>query len=134
MDLEKKQPGVEINKPTDGGFWQRPNVRLALYLLLFAFFWLWWQSDMRMAREKVPYSDFLKYLEQGELDEVLVKDDLIEAKLKLRDEKTGKPKVIMTIPLANNELASMLEKHAVQYAVQHDNRWMVALVRFPGTS
>ena len=94
MDLEQKKSGVEINPPPDGGLWQRPNIRLTLYLLLFLLFWLWWQSGMRVVREEVPYSQFLTYLEQDQIARVLVQDDLIEATLKLQDESTGKPRII----------------------------------------
>ena len=68
MDLEKKKPGVEINKPPGDGPWQRPNAQLALYLLMFALMWFWWQSDLRVAQEEIPYSQFLKYLEQDQVD------------------------------------------------------------------
>ena len=56
MELDKKNPGVEINKPPYPGFWQRPDVRLALYVLLFSLLWFWWQSDLGVAREQIPYS------------------------------------------------------------------------------
>ena len=124
MDLEQKKSGVEINPPPDGSLWQRPNIRLTLYLLLFLLFWLWWQSGMRVVREEVPYSQFLTYLEQDQIARVLVQDDLIEATLKLQDESTGKPRIITTVALTNSELAGMLEKHAVEYQVQQDNRWL----------
>jgi cell division protease FtsH len=128
MDLDKKKPGVEINKPTENGFWQRPNVRLGLYLLLFSIMWVWWQSDFHQAREEIPYSEFVQYLETDQVDKVLVGDTYIQGILKLKDEKSGKPRVIVTVPLANNTLAENLEKHGVEYAVQHDSKWLGALL------
>ncbi len=128
MDLDKKKPGVEINKPTENGFWQRPNVRLGLYLLLLSMMWVWWQSDFHQAREEIPYSEFVQYLENDQVDKVLVGDTYIQGILKLKDEKSGKPRVIVTVPLVNNTLAENLEKHGVEYAVQHDSKWVGALL------
>jgi len=128
MDLEKKKPGVEINKPPGDGPWQRPNAQLALYLLMFALMWFWWQSDLRVAQEEIPYSQFLKYLEQDQVDKVLVQDSYIQGTLKLKDEKSGKPRIVVTVPLANNELAVLLEKHSVEYAVQHDNQVLASVL------
>ena len=128
MELDKKKPGVEINKPPDPGFWQRPDVRLALYVLLFSLLWFWWQSDLGVAREQIPYSEFLKYLEHDQVDKVLVGDDIIQGTLKEKDQKTGQPKMVVTVPLANNELAAKLEKHGVEYAVRHDSRWLASVL------
>jgi cell division protease FtsH len=128
MDLEKKKPGVEINKPPENASWQRPDLRLALYLLLFSVLWFWWQSDLRVAQEEIPYSQFLKYLEQDQVDKVLVEDSFIQGTLKLKDEKSGKPRVVVTVPLANNELAGMLEQHSVEYAVRHDSHVLASVL------
>ncbi len=128
MDLEKKKPGVEINKPPENGSWQRPDLRLALYVLLFSVLWFWWQSDLRVAQEEIPYSQFLAYLEQGQVDKVLVEDSFIQGTLKLKDERTGKPRVVVTVPLANNELAGMLEQHSVEYAVRHDSHVLASVL------
>ena len=77
MDLEQKKPGVEINKPPGNGSWQLSNPGLAFYILLFSLLWFWWQSDLRVSREEIPYSEFLQYLEQDQLEKVLVEDSHI---------------------------------------------------------
>ncbi len=128
MELEKKKPGVELNKPPENDFWQRPNVRLGMYLLLCTILWVWWQSDLHQAQEEVPYSEFVTYLDQGQVDKVLVGDAVIQATLKHKDPKSGQPRVIVTVPLANAALAKSLEKQGVDYTVQHDSKWLGALL------
>jgi len=120
-DAERKKAGLEVNKPQPGGFWQQPGFRLALYAMMFISLWAWWQSDQQMAQEEIPYSAFLDYLQKDQVEEVLVTDSVIEGTLKLKDKQTGKPRVVLTVPLADNELADKLEKHGVKYAVRHDN-------------
>lgn len=128
MDLEQKKPGVEINKPPGNGSWQLSNPGLAFYILLFSLLWFWWQSDLRVSREEIPYSEFLQYLEQDQLEKVLVEDSHIQGTLKLKDESTGKSRIVVTVPLANNELAGLLEKHSVEYAVQHDSQVLASVL------
>jgi cell division protease FtsH len=111
MDLEQKKSGVEINRPVGDGSRQLSNPGLALGILLASLLWFWWQSDLRAAREEIPYSEFLRYLEQDQLEKVLVEDNFIQGTLKLQDERTGKPRIVVTIPLANAELAGLLEQH-----------------------
>ncbi|WOJ93112.1 ATP-dependent zinc metalloprotease FtsH [Congregibacter variabilis] len=123
---DKQQGDIEINTSADGAPWKRPNVQLAVYLMLLAM--LWWQWGMRVAREEIPYSDFLTFLDQGQIDTAIVKDNRIEAVLKIKDEKTGKPRIVVTVPLADSELASMFREHAVDYAVRHDSGWLPALL------
>jgi cell division protease FtsH len=128
MDLQRKKPGVELNKPPELGFWQRPQVRLALYLLMFSILWFSWQSDVRLEQEAIPYSEFVKKLEQGQVDKVLVSDSFIHGTLKTNDVKSGKPKEFTTIPMANNELAAMLERQGVEFTVQHESQWLTTLL------
>ena len=54
--------------------------------------WVWWQSDFHQARDEIPYSEFVQYLETDQVDKVLVGDTYIQGILKLKDEKSGKPR------------------------------------------
>lgn len=125
FNLDTKKPDIEINKPgpKPGGFWQRPNVLLVLYLLVFAVSWYLWQSVSRQAMEEIPYSQFLSYLDQEMVDKAVVTETLIRGTLKTED-KTGKPREFITVPLADSDLAQLMEKHGVEYVVRHESHWL----------
>jgi hypothetical protein len=53
----------------------------------------------------------LQLLEQDQIDKTVVTENMITGTLKLNDEKTNKPRVFNTVPLPNNELALLMEKH-----------------------
>jgi cell division protease FtsH len=76
-----------------------------------------------MVQAEIPYSQFLQYLEQDKIDKAVVTENLIDGTLKIKDEKTGKPRRFLTVPLPNNELAQLMEKHGVEYTVRHETHW-----------
>ena len=47
FSVNPNKPDIEINKPGEVRFWQRPNVTLVLYLLFFAAMWYLWQSGKK---------------------------------------------------------------------------------------
>jgi cell division protease FtsH len=122
--LRQDKPDIEINKPEKAAFWRRPNITLLMYLVFLAATWYVWHSAQTVAREEIPYSQFLKYLEQEQVDKAVVTENLIQGTLKIKDEKTGKPREFVTIPMADNELALLLEKHGVEYSVRHESNWL----------
>jgi len=124
LDLGLKRPDIEVNKPGGMKFWHRPEVNLVLYLLFLAAIWSLWQSADRMAQAEIPYSQFLHYLEKGKVDKAVVTENLIDGTLKIKDEKTGKSREFVTVPLPNNELAQLMEKHGVEYTVRHETHWL----------
>ncbi|MGA9031715.1 MAG: ATP-dependent zinc metalloprotease FtsH [Sulfuricaulis sp.] len=128
FDVGPKKPDIEVNKPAKTKFWQRPDVNLILYILFFAAMFYLWQSSTTMEQQEIPYSQFLQYLEQNQVDKAVVTENLITGTLKLKDEKTGKPREFITVPLPNNELAQLMEKHGVQYTVRHETHWLGTLL------
>ncbi|MGM8226235.1 ATP-dependent zinc metalloprotease FtsH [Cellvibrio sp. ARAG 10.3] len=126
--MNQKAPDIEINKPEKTPFQRRPSVNLILYLLFFAAIWFMWQSTSRMLQEEIPYSQFLKYVEQDQVDKAVVTENLIRGTLKLKDEESGKPRVFATVPLPNNELAQLMEKHEVEYTVRYESHWFSSLL------
>jgi len=127
FDLGLKDPDIEVNNPSGSRFWQRSAVNLVLYLLYLLFMaaiWSLWQSADRMVQAEIPYSQFLQYLEQDKVDKAVVTENLIDGTLKINDEKAGKPRAFVTVPLADNELAQLLEKRGVQYTVRHETHWL----------
>ena len=127
FSMDGNKPEIEINKPGDVKFWQRPNVSLVLYLLFLAGMWFMWQSASQLAQEEIPYSQFLKYLEQDQVEKAVVTENLILGSLMIKDAKSGKPRAFATVPLPNNELARMMEKHGVEYTVRHETHWLSSI-------
>ncbi len=124
---EDKKPDIEINKPPGAGekkFWQRPDFTLFLYLLLMLLSFQFWQGYQQTKSEEIPYSEFLKHVDNKEVKEALVTDKYITGTLTLEDELTRRPKRFVTVPLWNNELAKELEKQGVEYHVRHGDNWL----------
>jgi len=118
-----REPDIEINKPGERKLWQRPQFTFWSYLLfIIASFYLW-QSVGEMQREQIPYSEFLQHLEKDEIAEAIVTDRMIRGTLTLKDETSGNPRLFITVPLWNNELAQDLEKHKVKYSVRIGDKW-----------
>jgi len=105
-------------------FWRRPNIVLGIYLLMFTVMWYLWQSTTRLEQEEIPYSQFLAYVQQGEIEKAVVTDKLISGTLKATDQHTAKPKNFVTVPLPDTELAQLLESHGVEYTVRRDSNWL----------
>ncbi len=119
-----KKPDIEINKPAKRRYWQNPNVLLLMYLIFLALSLYVWQGAEKMRREELPYSDFLRYVKEGQVADAVVTDKLITGTLKLKDEETGQPRRFVTVPLWNDELAQTLEEHGVRYTVRPSNDWL----------
>ena len=119
-----KKPDIEINKPVDSKFWQRPEFSVWLYIILFLSFFYLWQGFAEMQQEEMPYSEFLAHVEKHEVAEATVTDKLITGVLTLNDEKTGKPRHFYTVPLWDNDLARDLEKNGVKYKVRQSDNWL----------
>ncbi len=123
-----KKPDLEINKPTDQRFWQTPGGMFLLYALFMLGLLYLWQWSAEGAREEIPYSEFLKYVEQKKVEEALVTDRLIVGTLKEQDPKTGKPRRFITVPLFDEDLAKFLEQNGVTYRVRHGDNWLTNLI------
>ncbi|HHJ13242.1 MAG TPA: ATP-dependent metallopeptidase FtsH/Yme1/Tma family protein [Gammaproteobacteria bacterium] len=118
------QPEIEINKPPAHKFWQRPDFTLWMYILfLIASFYLW-QGYREVRQTEIPYSEFLRHVQKGEVAEAVVTDKLITGTLTLKDPATQVPRRFVTIPLWDNELAKTLEKHGVKFVVRQSDNWL----------
>ncbi len=121
---KRNKTDIEINKPREVKFWRRPNIVLVVYLLMLAAMWYAWQSATRLEQQEIPYSQFLSYVQQGQIEKAVVTDRLITGTMKLGDEQTAKPKDFVTVPLPDTELAQLLESHGVEYTVRQDSHWL----------
>jgi cell division protease FtsH len=123
-----KKPDIEINRPAGQRFWQTPGGMFLLYALFMLGMLLVWQWSAEGAREEIPYSEFLKYVEEKKVKEALVTDKLIVGTLEENDPKTGKPRRFVTVPLFDEDLARFLEKNGVTYRVRHGDNWLTNLI------
>jgi cell division protease FtsH len=121
---KRNKTDIEINKPREVKFWRRPNIVLIVYLLMLAAMWYAWQSTTRLEQQEIPYSQFLAYVQQGQIEKAVVTDRLITGTMKLGDQQTTKPKDFVTVPLPDTELAQLLESHGVEYTVRQDSHWL----------
>ena len=86
--------------------------------------------------ETVPYSDFIKYVKQGKIKEVLISDKLItatptEAFVKGLEEsgkipkwKMKKHQIITSVRVHDPQLVSFLLSHNVRFAAKLENKWL----------
>ncbi len=118
-NLNPKKPDIEINKPgNEKPLWQRPGPWLIFYLLfLIAAFSLF--NIPQSGVQEIPYSEFLKRLDNNEVKEVLVTEKAITGILTETDPKTGQPRRFVTIPLFDEALARQLVEHGVTYKVRY---------------
>ncbi len=120
-----KKPEIEINKSTKQKFWQNPNFTLLLYALFILISFQVYQGAQQAQREEIPYSTFLQYVDKHQVAEAVVTDKVIRGTLTIKDERTGRPKRFITIPLSwNPQLAESLEKKGVQFKVRQSNDWL----------
>ncbi len=118
-----RKPEIEINKPGPRKFWQRPDFTLWLYVVFLLVSFYTWQGYHEVRQTEIPYSEFLKHVENGEVAEAIVTDKFISGTLTLTDAR-GEPKRFITVPLWNNELAKELEQKGVKYTVRQGDNWL----------
>ena len=128
LDLPPKKPSIEVNKPEKIQFWQRPEANLFFYILLLTAMFFMWEAPSSVRRQEIPYSRFLQYLKNNQVDTAVVTKTSITGTLKLINKTTGKPVQFSTVPLQNNALAERLERHGVRYTVKHESPWLGILL------
>ncbi|BCO10559.1 ATP-dependent zinc metalloprotease FtsH [Desulfolithobacter dissulfuricans] len=120
-----KKPDIEINKTTQEKFWQSPGFTFLLYLIFIMVSFQLYQGYQQVKQEEIPYSQFLEYVNNGQVAEAVVTDKVITGTLTLRDERTGKQRRFITVPLSwNPDLAESLEKKGVKFTVRQSNNYL----------
>ena len=119
-----REPEIEINKPGERKFWQRPDFNFWLYILFMLVSLYLWQGVREVRQTEIPYSEFLQHVENKEVAEAVVTDRVITGTLTVEDSATGQPKRFITVPLWNNELAEKLKEQGVKYVVRQGDNWL----------
>jgi cell division protease FtsH len=122
--LTPDKPKIEIKKPANGKFWQKPSFNFLLYILFLIVSLYFFQSYTAEQREEIPYSQFLQYVNEDKVAQAVVTDKLITGMLKETDPKTKQPRRFVTVPLWNDALAQRLEKQGVKYTVEESSNWL----------
>lgn len=126
IEIDKPAKEIEVNRPSpdqEKKFWQRPQFALIFYLLLIIATLSLWQGYQEVRREEIPYSEFLRYVQEERVDKAVVTDRLIRGTLK-PETPGGEPQPFVTVPLQDNELARLLERHHVEYTVRQGGGWL----------
>ncbi len=76
---------------------------------------------------QIPYSEFKRLLQQGQVTEAVVGDQIIRATLKTNDAK-GQPDAVVTTRIEDTQLVPELEKAGVKYSGELTNRWFAELL------
>jgi cell division protease FtsH len=118
------KPQLDINKPSPGAFWQRPGNMLWIYaLLMLGSLWIW-QGAQKVAREQIPYSEFLQHLQAGEVQDATLTDHVIEGHLKTQDPATHAPREFLTVRPDDDALAQSLAQRGVSFQVVQQTHWL----------
>ncbi|WP_367026205.1 ATP-dependent zinc metalloprotease FtsH [Methylococcus sp. ANG] len=119
----KSEAGVSGEGPD--GTRRRNNMILYLLLVLSTLYLLNGYQTLR--NEEIPYSEFLKAVSEGKVEEAVVTEQAISGTLKPEAEGES-PRAFITVPLWNHELAAELEKKGVKYSVRYGSNWFSNLI------
>ncbi len=125
--FSRKEPELELNKPSnvkDFGAKQKKTVYLVLLFIL-ALFVL--NNITEIQRDEIPYSQFLKLVNEGKIDKVTVTERYITGLIKPETEKES-ARPFMTVPLWESGLAEMLAKSKVDFVVRSGENWLSNLL------
>jgi len=128
IQIGPKNPEIHVNNPPEKKFWQKPGHFSIWYFILMMTMLYFFQSGLQVKNEEIPYSKFQKFLEANQISECVIKEKVIIGTLKLMDQKTGKPRHFITIPLHDPDLSTALEKHGVKYSVAVESHFLSNLL------
>jgi len=126
-NLFKREPELELNKPSDNkpnGFKQKRFIYFALFLILMLSLF---NSINEVQRDEIPYSQFLKLVQEAKIDKLVVTERLITGVIKSDDPKES-GKHFVTVPLWQNDLAQMLAQNKVDFVVRSGENWLTNML------
>ena len=97
FQANSKKPEIDVNKPPEKSFWLKQGPFSVWYFVLMMILFYFLQSTIEVKKEKIPYSEFQEYLAQDQVAECVIREKLITGTLKSMDEKTGKPRRLITV-------------------------------------
>jgi cell division protease FtsH len=121
--LFKREPELELNKPSDNQpntLKQKRFIYFALFLVLML---ILLNSANEVQREEIPYSQFLKLVQEQKINKAVVTERLITGSIKSDDPKES-GKYFVTVPLWQNDLAQILAQNKVDFVVRSGENWL----------
>ncbi|MBI3078319.1 MAG: ATP-dependent metallopeptidase FtsH/Yme1/Tma family protein, partial [Deltaproteobacteria bacterium] len=88
---------------------------------------LLFQTMAMQQPEDLSYAQFKRYLQQGQVKQVVVGQERIKGTLKLQDPKTGKERYFTTIRVQDPDLVKELQDRGVEYSGEMES-WVKGLV------
>jgi cell division protease FtsH len=115
------KPGAEIHPPDENQIRRRRSLIFYAFLAVVTLYL--WQSYQAVRQDEIPYSDFLKYVQEQRIEQAVVTEQMISGTLK-PESPSEEPRHFITVPLWNQELAQSLEKQGVKYTVRYGGNWL----------
>lgn len=104
--------------PESGGFSRHWITVLIVFLLFYL-----WQNYREIRQDEIPYSEFLRHVQAQNVVDSLITEQVITGHLK-PETPDAEPRTFITVPLANQELATLLQEKGVQYTVRYGSNWL----------
>jgi cell division protease FtsH len=117
------KPQVEINPPEGEQNQRRRRNTLLLYVLLIFTTLYLWQGLQEVRQDEIPYSEFLKYVQEQRVEDAVITDQVISGYLKPAAPGEERRRFI-TVPLWNQDLAKDLEAKGIKYTVRYGGNWL----------
>lgn len=125
--ISRKEPELELNKPStdkEASSKQKKAIYLVLIFLL-ALFTL--NNISEGQRDEIPYSQFLKLVNEGKLEKLIVTERFITGTIKPEKENEA-GRHFSTVPLWQDGLAEMLAKNKVDFVVRSGENWLANIL------
>ncbi|MGR9087741.1 MAG: ATP-dependent zinc metalloprotease FtsH, partial [Gammaproteobacteria bacterium] len=125
--LSRKEPELEINKPSaekEKSDRQKKAVYIALLLILSLFVL---NNVSEVQRDEIPYSRFLKLVNEGKVEKLVVTERFITGLIRPEKENESGRR-FSTVPLWQNGLAEMLAKNQVDFVVRSGENWIASIL------
>jgi cell division protease FtsH len=124
--LFEKKPKLELNKPSDTQAHRLMHKKLIYFALASVFLIFLFNSINEVKQDEIPYSQFLKLVQETKLENAIVTERMITGTIKSSDSKEPS-KHFFTIPLWQNDLAQMLTQNKVDFVVRSGENWLTNL-------
>ncbi|MGZ8143122.1 MAG: ATP-dependent zinc metalloprotease FtsH [Methylosarcina sp.] len=125
--LPKQKPEVELNKPSTDDETRAKQKKAVYLVLLFIVSLLVLNNISEEQRDEIPYSQFLKLVNEGKVDKLTVTERYITGLIK--PEKENEPgRRFSTVPLWQNGLAEVLAKNKVDFVVRSGESWLANIL------
>jgi cell division protease FtsH len=124
--LFEKKLKLELNKPSDTQAHRLMHKKLIYFALASVFLIFLFNSINEVKQDEIPYSQFLKLVQETKVENAIVTERMITGTIKSSDSKEPS-KHFVTIPLWQNDLAQMLTQNKVDFVVRSGENWLTNL-------